>query len=340
MSLPALAEDLAALNTTGFLVVQGDRTLCERYAPGWSAERPHFTASLAKSLVGGVSLLVALTDGRVHPGDLAAQYVPQWAGDPLRSQITVRHLATHSSGLDDAHQEGVPHEALPGWMGQFWRREPDPFSLSRDVVPVVFPPGSQYLYSNPGMAMLSYCVTAALQRDPPAAQRDVRSLLKERVYDPIGLRESEWSIGYQTPYHVDGLMLWANWGGGAFTARATARIARLIMQRGAWQGGQLLDPQWVDRALAPAGTPLPSRAEGRNPASGVCWYANRDGVWPDVPRDAFAGGGAQHQLLLVVPSLELIVVRQGGAIADPAHPSFWGAAYHRVFAPVMASLRV
>jgi hypothetical protein len=56
------------------------------------------------------------------------------------------------------------------------------------------------------MAMLGYCVTAALRGAP---QSDIRTLLQERVYGPIGLREGdgEWSIGYRTPYAFDGLTL-------------------------------------------------------------------------------------------------------------------------------------
>ena len=263
--------------------------------------------------------------------------MPQWAGDPQRARITIRHLATHTSGVEDAHEEGVPNDQLPGWKGQFWRRDPDPFTISRDLAPVIFPPGAAYHYSNPGMAMLAYCVTAALRGAP---QCDIRTLLQERLYCPIGLRESEWSIGYNTPYAVEGLTLWATWGGGAFTARAVARIARLLLRGGDWQGERLLDAGWVTQALAYAGTPLPDRAADRYaPASGLCWYTNYDGAWPDVPRDAFAGAGAGHQVLVGVPSLDLIVVRQGQLLADFPVTGFWAAAYHSLIAPVIAALR-
>ena len=97
--------------------------------------------------MGGTSLLLALGDRRLNVDDPAARYVPQWRDDPVKSQITLRHLATHTSGLEDANQEGVPHDRLPGWMGAFWRREPDPFTVSRDQSPVIFPPGTAYAYT-------------------------------------------------------------------------------------------------------------------------------------------------------------------------------------------------
>ena len=59
--------------------------------------------------------------------------------------------------------------------------------------------------------------------------------------------------------------------------------------------------------------PYPARtpATPATPASGLCWYTNFDKVWPSVPADAFAGAGASHQVLIVIPSLNLIAVRMG-----------------------------
>ena len=53
----------------------------------------------------------------------------------------------------------VPHDKLPGWMGDFWKRLPppgDPFTLARDKAPMLFEPGAKFQYSNPGIGMLTY----------------------------------------------------------------------------------------------------------------------------------------------------------------------------------------
>ncbi|MHC4629602.1 MAG: serine hydrolase domain-containing protein, partial [Planctomycetota bacterium] len=191
--LKILTESLGAKNTKALLVVRNDRIVCEWYAKGHGPDKRHYTASLAKALVGGMSLLVALNDGLVAVDDPACKYVPQWKAHPVKSTITIRHLATHSSGIEDAEQDDIPHMELPGWKGGFWRRDPDPFTLSRDEAPIIFAPGTEYSYSNPGMAMLSYAVTASLRR---AEHTDVRTLLRERILEPIGVKDSEWSIGY------------------------------------------------------------------------------------------------------------------------------------------------
>jgi CubicO group peptidase (beta-lactamase class C family) len=335
--LDAAKDTLATKGTKIFLVIRNDKIVYEWYASGWGPTRRHYTASLAKALVGGVSLMLALNDGRLGADDPAYNYIPEWKADPQRSKITIRHLATHSSGVEDAEQDEIPHFELPGWKGGFWKKDPDPFTLSRDKAPIIFPPGTKYAYSNPGMAMLSYAVTASLQG---TEHTDVRTLLRERIMRPIGVKDDEWSIGYGQTYKVNGLNLVANWGGGGYTARAVARVGRLMLRKGNWQGEQIVDLRFVEEVVKYAGTPLPDRPKGNpNPGSGLGWWTNFDGVWAKVPRDAFAGAGAGNQVLLVVPSLKLIIVRNGSNLFDPSRgEGFWGGLEKYLFNPVMEAI--
>jgi len=327
-------DGLASRGTTGLLLVRHDRTVYEWYAPGHGPDKPHYAASLTKALVGGVSLILALGDGCLEPDQAAARLIPEWVDDPVRSRITIRHLATHSSGIEDAETPGKGHFDQGGWKEAFWRREPDPFTIARDRAPLIFEPGTRYAYSNPGMAMLAYAVTASYRG---TEYPDLRTLLRERVMRRIGIADQEWSIGYEQTFEVNGLPLVANWGGGSYTARAVARIGRLMMHRGEWlDSAQILPAAWVDRALTYADTPVPERTPG-NPAplSGLGWWLNCDGVWPTVPRDAFAGAGAGNQILLVIPSLDLILVRNGETIGDAeAGEGFWGGALKYLFTPL------
>ena len=179
--LDAVKDELAAHNTSAFLVVRNDKIVCQWYAPGNDAKTLQGTASMAKAVVGGVSLAVAMTDGLIALDDSAVKYVPQWKNDARKSKITVRQLGSHTSGIEDASGGETPHEKLTGWKGDFWKQLPvprDPFTLSRDAAPTIFDPGTQWAYSNPGIAMMTYCVTAALSDQP---LKDVRTLLRDRV---------------------------------------------------------------------------------------------------------------------------------------------------------------
>jgi hypothetical protein len=134
------------------------------------------------------------------------------------------------------------------------------------------------------MAALSYAVTASLKGG------DIRTLLKDRLMDPLGIPEAEWSIGYNTAYEVDGLKLYANWGGAAFTARAAARIGELMIQQGQWNGRELIRRDVVKRLLTDQRLPRPARsATDPAPGSALAWYVNTDGIWPEAPRDTFCG---------------------------------------------------
>ena len=185
-ALDAVRDALAARRTKNFLVLRHGRIVYEWYASDSGPGTRHYTASLAKAIVGGMSLLVALQDGRLAADDPASKYIPAWRSDPRKARITIRHLATHSSGIEDAEQDDIPHDKLAGWKGAFWKREPDPFSIAIRDAPVIFEPGTRYAYSNPGMAALAYAVTASLREAP---QRDIRRVLQERILDPIGVTD-------------------------------------------------------------------------------------------------------------------------------------------------------
>ena len=104
-----------------------DKIVYEWYAEGQTPEKKQGTASLAKAIVGGSSLMVALQDHRMSVDDLVSRYIPAWRSDPQKSHITIRQLATHTSGTEDAEQDHINHMELPGWKGDFWKRTPDPF---------------------------------------------------------------------------------------------------------------------------------------------------------------------------------------------------------------------
>ncbi|MBI1389014.1 MAG: serine hydrolase [bacterium] len=332
--LEALRLELERNQTDGVVVVRNDRVVLEWYSKNSGPDKPHYTASLAKALVGGLSLMVAMQDGLVSPDDPASRYIPEWRGDDLRAQITLRQLATHSSGVEDAHSPYLGHFEMGGWKTRFWNRDPDPFSIARDWAPLRFKPGTAFEYSNTGMAMLSYAITAALKDAP---QHDVRTLLRDRIMRPIGVKDDEWSIGYGKTYEVNGLPLVANWGGGNYTARAAARVGRLILHHGDWDGERILSPETITSALADAGTPAPFRGEPEGPAprAGLAWWVNTDGVLSRLPMDAVMGAGAGNQVLLIAPSLNLVAVRFGGLI-DP--DSFWGGMEEHFFNPLIAAM--
>src|SRR5687767_12309365 len=97
----ALAEDLAKKKTKSLLVIRQDRIALEWYAAGRDLKTKHYAASLSKPIVGALALALLLGDGNVKLDDLASAHVHEWADDPRKSKITIRHLGSHTSGIQD-----------------------------------------------------------------------------------------------------------------------------------------------------------------------------------------------------------------------------------------------
>jgi CubicO group peptidase (beta-lactamase class C family) len=156
--------------------------------------------------------------------------------------------------------------------------------------------------------MLTYAVTAAM-RDAPV--KDIRTLLRDRVMRPIGVADAAWSAGYSRTFEVDGLPLVGSWGGGNYTARAAASIGRLVLHEGDWDGTRILSRDAVRQTTGSAGLPGDC---------GMGWWTNHAGRYGKVPKGAYYGAGAGDQVLLVIPSLNLIMVRNGQSLAPVSKP--------------------
>lgn len=310
------------------LLIRHGVVVAEGYAPDYDRHKPHYSASMAKALVGGMGVVLALEDGVLRPDQPASDFVPAWRGDPLKSRITIAHLATHTAGLEDAEQDEIPHNKLTGWKGDFWSQQRNPIAIARDEAPVIFEPGTSYAYSNPGMAMLGYCLAAAWAK---AGRPDLKTQLANRVFKPLGVNDKEWSISYGKAYETDGLTVHATWGGGGFSADATARVALLLLGQGVWDGQRLISAEAIRSATADAG--LPGTPDGRR--SGLGFWLNTDRSMSAVPNDAVMGSGAGNQTFVALPSLDLVLVRNGSSI-DPA--GHWHGVEKVLLNPLMAAL--
>lgn len=317
--LDSMRAVLAAHGTAAFLVVRGNHVVYEWYGPKSGPDRPYMTSAMAKAVTGDIALLAAITDGRLSLDDPAWRYIPDWRDDSVRSKIRIRDLASHQSGIDDVDFGLAGEHRAEGWKQVYYDHPERRFRMAIADAPIRYPPGSHFSYSGVGFYALAYALTASLQSAP---QRDARSFLRERIMDPVGIPDADWRLSYGQSYQVDGMTLYAIGSGAHYTARAVARMGQLMLDHGRWGSRQLLDSALIASALKPASGQLDADSAGlvQMPvASGGGWWLNVRGSWPAVPRDAFAGIGADHETVLVVPSMDLVMVRLGKALSpDPA----------------------
>ena len=156
---------------------------------------------------------------------------------------------------------------------------------------------------------------------------------------PLGIPDGAWNISYGESYNMDGLKLQAIGSGGRYTTRAIARLGQFMLNKGNYFENQLATPDLVESITTYTGTPIYRGSDAPEPAPGLGWWVNFDGFWPSLPRDAFLGAGAGHQILLVIPSLELVVVKTGQKFGqDKFGGDFWTELEIHLFEPLMEAV--
>lgn len=292
----------AGTATTGVVVLQDGKIVAERYREGFGPHVSQRTWSVAKSLAGAL-VGVAVREGVLDPQQPAP--MPEWQrpGDP-RAAITLDQLLRMASGLysdtagnrTDALYFGgaTVAEAATGW-------------------PLQAPPGTRYRYANNDIVLAIHALRTETGDDARALARPFTDL-----FWPLGMTrtfaETDWQGGFVLSSQV-----WS-------TARDLARFGLLLQGDGMFDGRRVLPEGWVRAATTPSG---PQPAERDFGYGATLWLLQRS---PGVPADAFAALGNRGQVVVVVPSRKVVIVRRG---EDPAGNRFDVAAFA---AAVLAAL--
>lgn len=305
--LDEFAKQLALRHTRAFILVRGSHIVFEWYAGNIKKTTKFSTAAMAKAVTAIPVLLSALSENRIKLDDPLWKYYPALEHTALRSQILIRHLAFHTSGIEDVDFNLAREDRLEDWKMDYYKNRSKRFHVALDSAPVNFTPGTRGEYSGVGYYALAYAITKSLQ----GQQADnLKDYLRTKIMRPLDIPDSSWKLNYGESYLIDGMELYAIGSGATYTARATARIGELMLNNGIWQGRNLLNPEWIDEVLARNTEPGPLISENHG------WTLNKQKLWPSLPPDAFAGLGNNHQVILVIPSLDLVMVRHGASLDD------------------------
>jgi CubicO group peptidase (beta-lactamase class C family) len=332
-----LTNQLSDKGTKKLLIIRNDKIISEWTKEGWDDSYGNqYAGPFAHLFAGGLSLLAALDDGYISPDQQACHYIPSWRRERLKFEISIRHLATHTSGLEN---ESIPNpEKGVNGTGEYTGS----FPMARDNVPVLSKPGTKYHYSVPGLAILSHVIALSIKDSP---YNSIGEYVKGRILDPIGIGGNE--KGLNKPVSVSSFELGSDWAGNSFTASSIARIGRLMLNKGVWQGKQVIKTSAIEEAIRPYRVAIPSRDGNMGQTSlsinnkkiltpSMGWYSNYNGVMSYVPRDAFMTGFPTGDLLLIIPSLNLIVVHIGDALVDGSdNDVFWSGAEEHLFNPLI-----
>ena len=173
------------------------------------------------------------------------------------------------------------HAAEPSLDDGDWART----FLAADLA---YEPGTHWLYNTPATYLLSQIIQTR------TGER-LLDFLRPRLFDPLGFRHPRWQ---QSPTGVD-----AGGFGLSIRPEELAAFGQLLLQRGEWQGRQLVPAEWIDRATAYQVANESDNADSRQ-GYGFQFWRCRHG--------AYRGDGAFGQYVVVIPEADAVVAITGG----------------------------
>jgi hypothetical protein len=275
-------------NTRAIVVVHRGAIVAERYAPGFDAAMPLIGWSMTK---GALNALVGLRvkDGKIAMTDRAL--VPEWRGEgDERRDISLDQLLRMSSGL--AFDESYDDPLADVTVMLFARGDMAKFAADK---PLVHQPGTDWSYSSGTSAIVAGALRATF-----ANEQDYLRYPRERLFDPLGMRSAVIAPDVSGTL-VGSSLLYAS-------ARDFARLGLLYLQDGVWQGERLLPEGWVDYTLTPT-KDAPDATYGAH-----MWLKlpqSEGNGEPPMPEDAYYFLGHDEQIIAIVPSRDLVIVRLG-----------------------------
>jgi CubicO group peptidase (beta-lactamase class C family) len=291
------AAFLIGNGTQAFIVIRDDRVLLERYYNGFARDSMVTSFSVAKSFV---STLIGMAIERGYISGLdepITTYLPELrARDARFDRITIRHLLTMSSGID--------------YRAYRWRLfdgddplstyHPDQRAIRMDNTRIVAPPGQRFVYNKYHPQLLGMILERSMGMS-------VTAWTQQCLWTPLGMEfDGAWAID-STTSGFEKMEAGLN-------ARPIdfAKLGRLFLNRGQWDGARLISAEWVALATGVDPRGLAPTFSGAT-SYGLMWWVRPGGAGaPD-----FSAIGDHGQFVFVSPRNRIIIVRTGAEYGVP-----------------------
>jgi len=267
------ADRIDAMNSV--MIVRHGRVIAEGWWAPYDADSNHELYSLSKSFT-STAVGFAVTEGKLSLDDELLKIFPEDAPEkptPNLKAMRIRDLLTMSAGHQDETSSAADRITAKTFLAH----------------PVPHKPGTHFKYNTPATFMLS----AAVQK---RTGQTVLEYLKPRLFDPLGISRPVWNTNSQ------GICL----GGYGLRVRTEdiARFGQLYLQRGSWQGRQLIPADWIDLATSR------QVSNGSNPKSD--WEQGYGFQFWRCRHGAYRGDGAFGQYCVVLPAQDTVIAITSG----------------------------
>ncbi|MFP4555414.1 MAG: serine hydrolase domain-containing protein [Bacteroidales bacterium] len=284
---PDQEENLNKYRTVAFLMAKDSLLLFEKYWEDYGSDSYSNSFSMAKSFI---SLLIgcAIDDGYIKSLDQpVADFIPEFSeGD--KSKITIRHLLTMSSGLSwDEAYASLFSTTTKAYYGKYLRE----LVLDQEVVSE---PGKEFNYLSGDTQLLSIVLAEA-------TGKSLSEYMSDKIWSKIGAEhDALWSLDKENGIEKAYCCFNTN-------ARDFARIGRLVLNKGNWNGEQLVPKKYLEETLKRT-TYLTDKELGGIPTERYghqWWFTNHKGY------NVIFARGILGQYIFIVPELDIVAVRLG-----------------------------
>ena len=286
------ARDYAAepgRRTQGVVIVRHNVIVAEWYFGTADAETPATSWSVAKSFAGAL-VGIAINAGKIAGLDRSlTDYYPEWAGTD-KAEITLRQVLSMTSGLE--WKEGYEGDTSDSDVMRMIFIETDQLAFAAGHG-LAHEPGSYWSYSSGDSMLLSGVLEGA-------TGVTVSAYAEEVLFSRIGMKNVIWDsdqAGHTLTYCCINT-----------PSREFAKFGLLFLRQGKWGDEQVVPAEWVKESTRPS--------QDLYTGYGYQWwlYDPGDANWADTsgfPKDLFLAWGHHEQKIIVIPSLDLVVVRNG-----------------------------
>ena len=287
-SLPeCYLSDFDRYQTVAFVVVKDSAIFFEQYWDGYNDNSLTNTFSMAKSVVAMLTGC-ALDDGYIKSLDQPVRdFIPEYPTSNRFAPLTLRHLLTMSAGIDhDESYATLFSKTTEAYYGKN-------LLTSAINMPQIKEPGEEFNYQSGSTLLLSIAISRAVGK--PLAD-----YFSEKIWTPIGAEhDAFWSLDHAGGLEKAYCCVYSN-------ARDYARLGQLLINRGQWNGEQLIPKQFIDEMVKPNPS-LTQFFDGQpNKVYGYqLWLTNFRGYEVQALR------GILGQYILAVPELNAVIVRLG-----------------------------
>jgi CubicO group peptidase (beta-lactamase class C family) len=261
------------------MVVRHGRVIAEGWWKPYAVGEPHMLFSLSKSFT-STAVGLAIADGKLHLEDAIVDFFP----DKVPSQpsanlkaMRIRDLLTMQTGHHDEDIQNFPFTLEGSAVVRFLQ------------VPVSHKPGTFFVYNTPATYMLS----AIVQK---VTGQTVLDYLRPRLFEPLGIENPSWEMS------KEGVAM----GGFGLSIKTEdiARFGQLYLQKGTWQGKQLVPAEWVAAATSRQVSNGSSPTSDWEQGYGYQFWRARHGF--------YRGDGAYGQFCLVLPQYDTVIAITSG----------------------------